>query len=94
MGYNGNVFITQGASHALGTIIDGYLSANETELLLSIWKKEWTEPLAFSGGEKAITCEMILEVPETEFIQAFGTKKANKELAARILATAKNNAGR
>jgi hypothetical protein len=86
-------FITRGASYAIGTIIDAYLSAPDCNLLYSTWKAEWPTPLEFSGAITAITCEQVLEVPETEFVSVFKVKR-DKEAAGRILAAAKNNAGR
>ncbi len=79
----------QGKSNAIGTIIDGYLEQSENDLLYARWKSEWPEPLAFSGGIKAITCEMILEIPEEDLVKALGKKRAGQ-----FLQVAKANAGR
>lgn len=85
------VYRSQGGSYAIGTIIDGYLSQEEIDQLYAIWKSDWPEPLVFQGGVKAITCEMILEVPKDIFIAAFGRKKNRVEMASNILAKAERN---
>lgn len=82
-------FVRAGTSYAVGTIIDGHLVSTDVDLLYTKWQSHWPEPLGFHGGEKAVTCEMILEVPETEFRKIMG-----KKVAERILAAAKQNAGR
>lgn len=87
------IHIRQGASHALGTIIDEYLKSEENALLYLVWQKTWPTPLEFPGNTKAITCEQVLEVPEDEFVKAFKGKN-NKQIAARIRQVAAKNAGR
>ena len=87
------MFITQGSSYAMGTILDAYLAPEDNALLYNTWRKSWPTPLEFSGGITAITCEQVLEVPEGEFLAGFGGKKA-KEAAGRILSAAKTNTGR
>lgn len=90
-------FTRVGGSYARGTTIDGYLSDEDNQALHEVWLPDWPDKLGFRGGESAITCEAILEIPEAEFIKAFrskyGRKKVVGEQANRILAVAKNNAG-
>lgn len=85
-----------GTSFARGTMIDAYLSGDVCTRLYSVWEEhpEWPEVLRFSGGISAITCEMILDVREEDFLKSFGTKKADMRLAETILSVAKTNAGR
>lgn len=82
-------FIRQGASLARGTTIDEYLSEKDCKVLYSGWQKNWPEPLEFHGGITAITCEMVLEVPEKEFVKSIG-----KAVGTRIYDVARRNAGR
>lgn len=89
---NPKYFIRQGASLARGTSIDGYLSEKQIELLYSNWRPQWPEPLAYSGGLLAITCEMVLEVPEDEFIGHF--PKRDRAEAKNVYTIAQANAGR
>ncbi len=109
MKYPGSVeriFIRQGGGAAIGTIIDGHLAEEDAKALYAVWDEhgDWPEPLEFRGGEKAITCEMVVELvgdqgpaenreqKEQAFVGAFGKKQA--EIAHRILAAARQNAGR
>jgi hypothetical protein len=77
-----------GRTFARGTDIDAYLEENEVKALYERWKPAWPTPLEFSGGIKAITCEMVLEVPEKEFRSTF------RKMADHILEAAKRNVGR
>jgi len=79
-----------GLSVARGTTIDAYLSEKDNESLYDNWRSEWAAPYEFHGGIKAISCEMVLDVPEQEFKKAF----KNKSQAKRIREAALNNAGR
>lgn len=83
-----------GTSFARGTTIDEYLTPEENQELYKVWKSEWPEILRFHGGITAITCEMVLDVEEEEFLMAFGNTKKAKTLASNIIATAKQHAGR
>lgn len=90
----GRPFVTKrtiraGGSYAIGTIVDEYLTEDQNAALYEKWQPGWPEPLAFSGGLKAITCEMILEVPQEDF-----TKFIGKKVAPQILEIAARNAGR
>lgn len=78
--------IARGASLARGTTIDAYLSETDNDLLYEKWSDEWEYPLEFSGGVKAITCEMVVAVPFKEFKKIFGRR------AADIYAAAERNA--
>jgi hypothetical protein len=80
---------TQGTSYARGTTIDEYLPGDLNVKLYEKWQPEWPEVLKFSGGITAITCEMVLEVPEKELTRVFGKKDATE-----ILEVAKRNTGR
>lgn len=87
--YPGNItstFIRQGASLARGTTIDGYLTEEDAQLLYKNWRDRWEKPLEFQGGVTAITCEMVLDLPEKELKAVYG-----KEAAQRIIDAAKRN---
>ena len=86
--------VRSGWSFARGTTIDEYLSPEDNQELYKIWKSTWPEVLKFHGEVTAITCEMVLEVNEAEFLATFGNTKKAKEMAARILEVSKRNAGR
>lgn len=94
----GRTFIRQGGSIARGTTIDAYLSEEDNAMLYEAWDKSWAEPYEFHGGIKAISAEMIVEVPEDEFLgvfrSKFGRKKSVQDAAIRILEAARTNAGR
>lgn len=79
--------IVKGASLARGTTIDEYLQPADAQLLYNAWKPGWPEPLGFAGGITAITCEMVLEVPEDEFNKAMGGSAGK-----RIYKVARQNA--
>jgi len=79
--------IVKGASLARGTTIDGYLQPTDAQLLYNTWKPGWPEMLEFSGAIKAVTCEMVLEIPEDEFLKTVGGAAGR-----RILDVAKRNA--
>lgn len=68
----------RGLSYARGTTIDAYISPEACEALYQIWKPEWPEKLEFPGKVYAITAEMILEVPEAEFLAAFRKERKQK----------------
>lgn len=98
-GYGGVVTYRQGLSIARGTTIDEYLSESDNDALYAVWKEreDWPEPYKFSGGVWAVTCEMIQEVPESDFINAFSRKygkRKGKEIAQRVLDVVAVNAGR
>lgn len=87
----------QGTSIARGTTIDEYLTQEQCEALYKLWEQhpEWPEIYRFSGGITAISCEMVLEVPNDDFVKAF--KKYNAQgvaMAKAILTVAEANAGR
>lgn len=87
---NGMTFkVRQGASLARGTTIDEYLSQETCDALYEKWSPEWAEPLMFSGGIRAITCEMVVDVPKSELVKVYGKAKGNE-----IYAAAENNAAR
>ena len=68
----------QGTALAIGTIIDAYLTEEETQKVYDRWKPEWPEPLMFSGANPGITFEMIREVPSTQLNRTFGAKLGRK----------------
>jgi len=81
-------FYRQGKSYAIGTIIDAYLDDKTCSALYSKWKKNWPAPLEFQGGESAITCEMILDIPSAEFLKVYGN-----QMSVVILEAARANSG-
>lgn len=84
---NAKYVVRQGSSYARGTTIDGFLSEEDCSFLYTAWKKSWPEPLKFHGGVTAITCEMVLQVPEKELKEVLGTH------ADAIIEVSKRNAG-
>lgn len=90
--------VRQGGSYARGTTIDAYLSPEDCAALYNFWKSSWPEPLAFPGNIQAITCEMVLAVPEEEFVDYLSAsaeqKRTGRALAFRIREAALRNAGR
>jgi len=80
-------FYRQGTSYAKGTMIDAYLDDAACSKLYAKWKKNWPAPLEFQGGQTAITCEMVLDVPSNELLKVYGG------LSETILAAARTNAG-
>lgn len=68
----------QGTALAIGTIIDAYLTEEETEKVYARWKEDWPEPLMFSGANPGITFEMIREVPQSKLNRTFGAKLGRK----------------
>lgn len=90
------IMYRSGTSFFSGTLIDGYLIPEDEKALYNVWEvnPSWPAPLEYQGGVKAITCEMVLEVAEPEFLAAFGKTKASKEQAARIRKAANENAER
>jgi hypothetical protein len=90
---NAKVSYRSGQSYAIGTIIDGYLTKDEEERLYAGWQTgdpDWPQPLVFQGGVTAITCEMVLEVPETKFNRAYG--KGGKAFGDRMREISKRHA--
>lgn len=77
----------QGTALAIGTIIDAYLTEEETEKVYARWKPEWPEKLMFSGANPGITFEMIREIPSTQLNRTFGAKfgRKLKQLAAEYI---------
>lgn len=63
---------------AVGTVVDGYLDEDETEKVYKRWKDSWPEQLAFSGNQKAVTFEMIREIPQAQLNRTFGKKLGQK----------------
>lgn len=95
MGWNARTFVTQGLSFARGTTIDEYLSAKDCAALYEKWQKDWPELYRFRGGITAITCEMVLEVPEAAFRKVYGGRgNEDRGRPDRILEIARRNAGR
>lgn len=80
VGAHNPVVIRQGASFARGVLIDGFLSYNDVVILYERWKESWPEPEQHRGDEEAITCEMILEVPEEELKKVYGKLRAGRLL--------------
>lgn len=60
------------------TVIDGWLTEEDIELLYKRWKTTWPEPLTFSGGVTGITCEAILQVSQSQLNRVFGKVRGEK----------------
>lgn len=60
------------------TVIDGWLTDEDIDVLYSRWKTSWPEPLVFSGGVIGITCENILQVPQSQLNRTFGKIRGEK----------------
>ena len=83
----GKISFRQGTSYARGAAIDLFLEDTEIVALYDKWKSdEWGEPLGFSGGIVAITCDMVSRVPLQSLVSAYG-----KKLAARLSEVAAKN---
>lgn len=67
-----SVRIRQNTSFARGTTIDEYLQEADNAALYEKWSPEWEDKLEFPGKIYAITAEMIVDVPETEFVKVLG----------------------
>ncbi len=72
-----------GTSFARGLTIDPLLSEEDARTLYEKWENGWGEPLEFQGGAKAITCDMVVNVPARELVRVYG-----KSLAERLLTAA------
>jgi hypothetical protein len=84
-------------SIARGTPVDAYLAEEDNLALYKVWRLSWPEPYQFSGGEKSITCEMVVDVGETELALAFSEvfgKTKGAQMAARVYQVAIHNQGR
>jgi hypothetical protein len=77
-------FVRRQVSSAPGTVIDGHLTPEQTKALYGIWLPGWPAKREYRGGIEAITAEMVMDVPEVEFIKAFGRRKVMKERAMDI----------
>lgn len=94
-GWNAVPYIRKGSSVARGTTIDEYLGADDCAVLYERWQSAWPEPYYFRGGVMTITSEMVLQVPEDDFERVMGGRsKADRERPGRILAVARQTAGR
>lgn len=71
------------------TVIDGWLDPEDIDVLYKKWKPSWPAPLEFSGGVTGITCEAILQVPESQLNRTFGKIRGEK---LRKIAEENNNA--
>ena len=78
-----------GTSFARGTTIDAHLPEELNDKLYKLWNNAWGEPFGFHGGIKAITCEMVLEAPKSEFLKTMGDEDGN-----RVWSIATSYAGR
>jgi hypothetical protein len=70
-----------------GATIDTFLQPEDVEPLYKLWNKAWGEPFEYSGGETAITCEMVAVAPLKEMQKVYGNK-----LALRLKAVANREA--
>lgn len=60
------------------TVIDGWLEQDEIDVLYKRWKDKWPEPLVFSGGVTGITCEAVLQVPQSQLNRTYGKVRGTK----------------
>ncbi len=73
------VVMRAGGSYARGTTVDVYLDPNEVIVLYERWNSAaWGEPYGLPGGEKAITCEMVCDVPLPDLTEVYGKDLAQK----------------
>lgn len=73
---------------ATETVIDGWLSDEDNEVLYKRWKSSWPTPLEFPGGVLGITCEGVLQVSESQLNRTYG-----KVRGERIRKVAEENHG-
>lgn len=66
-----------------GAVVDTFLSSDDCKVLYERWNDAaWSERLDCGGGEHAISCEQIIQVPAQEFVKAFGKVRATRILSA------------
>lgn len=82
-----SVRVRQNTSFARGTTIDEYLIEADNDALYEKWSPDWEDKLEFPGGIFAITAEMIIAIPESEFNKVLGRTRG-----PRIYKIAKENA--
>jgi len=70
---------TEGAPNVVSEIIiDGFLSDEDIEVLYSRWKSDWPAPIEFPGGVKGISCEAVLQVPQSKLNRTFGKVRGER----------------
>ena len=73
------VITTEGApTVAPDTVIDGWLTPEDIEVLYKRWKPAWPAPLEFPGGVLGITCEAIEQVPQAQLNRTYGKIRGQK----------------
>ena len=78
--------LRMGGSVPQGITIDPFLSTVDTLALYDRWKAAtWGEPLEHRGGQLAITCEMVRDVPLVALTGTYG-----KNLAMRLVEASEN----
>lgn len=60
------------------TVIDGWLTDEEIEILYKRWKKAWPAPIEFPGGVLGITCEAVQQVPQATLNRTYGKIRGQK----------------
>jgi hypothetical protein len=76
---NSKIVMRAGSSYARGTTVDLYLNEQEVKALYERWDRtNWGEPYSLQGGEEAITCEMVCNVPITALTEVYGKGLAHK----------------
>lgn len=71
------VSIRSGTSFARGVALEQYISKEDADILHDRWKDDWPERLAFQGGIKSVTCEMLLQVPIGQLTRTYGKTRAH-----------------
>lgn len=89
-----NTFVRRQVESAPETIIDGYLTQEQINALYGTWLPDWPDKREYRGGITAITSEMVMQIPEEDFIKAFGRRKVMKDTALAIRKIAERTAGR
>lgn len=74
------VRIRQGNNFARGALVDGFLMPADVKALYEKWDAAaWGEPETFQGGaDPAISCEMVMGVPEAQLEKVYGKARAQR----------------
>lgn len=60
------------------TVIDGWLTVDEIEILYKRWRNTWPKPLEYPGGTLGITCESVIQVPQAQLNRTYGKIRGTK----------------
>lgn len=77
-----SVSYRSGTSFSRGLTIDSLLKTEDAQVLYERWDNKWGEPLEFQGGAKAITCDMVAEVPLDKLVRVYGKARAERLIKA------------